>query len=168
MKNLVLKLLTDFAETCAYEARRASQQGDDEGSTLRKIKEGQVRQAIEDFKRYNGINDFVNTAHSASFTAGWWDDTDMSEKHVVPAKIALIHSELSEALEGDRTGSMDKHLPHRRNVEVELGDAMIRIADLAGAMELDLGGAIVEKMAYNTERADHKKENRETAGGKKY
>lgn len=45
---------------------------------------------------------------------------------------------------------------------------MIRIADLAGALGLDLGGAIAEKMAFNAVRPDHKKEARESAGGKSY
>ena len=37
-------------------------------------------------------------------------------------------------------------------VEVELADAVIRIADLAGALGLDLGGAIAEKLEYNRNR----------------
>jgi len=66
--------------------------------------------------------------------------------------IALIHSELSEALEGDRKDLMDSHIPHRKNVEVELADAVIRIMDYAGAMNMDLGGAIEDKLAYNRTR----------------
>jgi NTP pyrophosphatase (non-canonical NTP hydrolase) len=52
--------------------------------------------------------------------------------------------------------------------EVELADAVIRIFDLAGAYDMDLGGAIAEKMAFNAERADHKIENRNADGGKAY
>ena len=51
---------------------------------------------------------------------------------------------------------------------MELADAVIRIMDLAGAMGLDLAGAIVEKLAYNQTRADHKTENRNADGGKKF
>ena len=63
---------------------------------------------------------------------------------------------------------MDNHLPHRKMVEVELADAMIRIMDLAGAMNLDLGGAMVEKLLYNTQRSDHKVDNRAKTNGKKF
>lgn len=83
--------------------------------------------------------------------------------------IALMHSELSEALEGMRKDRMDEHLPHRKSEEVELADALIRIFDYAGAHGLDLGGALVEKCRYNLARADHRPENREAGGdGKRF
>ena len=67
-----------------------------------------------------------------------------------------------------RSGLPDDKLPHRAMFEVELADAVIRILDLAGGLELDLGGAIMEKLAYNQKRADHTREGRLAAGGKKY
>lgn len=63
---------------------------------------------------------------------------------------------------------MDDHLPHRKMFDVELADVAIRLFDLAGAMRIDLAGAIVEKMAYNTKRKDHQPENRALEGGKKF
>lgn len=48
----------------------------------------------------------------------------------------------------------------------ELADTIIRIMDLAGALQLDVAGAIIEKLAYNQQRPDHKKEAREAEGGK--
>ena len=62
-----------------------------------------------------------------------------------PMKLVLIHSEISEAMEGFRKGIKDEHLPDRSMFEVELADALIRIFDLAGAHDLDLGGALQEK-----------------------
>lgn len=113
--------------------------------------------------------------HGGSVAAGWHNDkatgqplSPDEQKALFPTRIALCHSELSEALEGDRKNLMDDHLPHRKMAEVELADAAIRIFDLAGAMGYDLGGAIAEKLAYNAQRADHKQEARQAAGGKAY
>lgn len=68
------------------------------------------------------------------------------------ARIALMHTELSEAVEGIRKNAMDDKLPHRPMEEVELADALIRILDDAGAYNFDLGGAVVEKLNYNRTR----------------
>lgn len=115
-----------------------------------------------------GINDAVTTCHESATSAGWWDGVDVFAPHVIPAKLCLVHSEISEAMEGDRKDLMDDHLPDRKMLEVELADAVIRIFDLAGACKLDLGGAVVEKMIYNKNRQDHKIENRQKPQGKKY
>lgn len=112
------------------------------------------------------VDYLTQLCHEASSKAGWWNGVDPD--HVVPTKLCLIHSEISEALEGHRKNKMDDHLPHRRSIEVELADALIRIFDLAGALKLNIGSAFVEKMAYNAKRADHKPEVRAAEGGKRY
>lgn len=105
--------------------------------------------------------------HDDNVAVGWWDNVDKSDVTVRLSKLALVHSEVSEALEGFRKDLMDDHLPHREMAEVELADAVIRILDLAGACGYDLQSAIAEKLEYNRNRADHKRENRAKEGGKK-
>lgn len=135
----------------------------------------------EQRKIADGINALVYAAHTASYNAGWWMDvksgTDLKAevqdgtrfgKALVAEKLCLTHSEVSEGMEGHRKGKMDDKLPHRPMIEVELADAIIRIGDLAGCLGLDVGGAVVEKMAFNAVRPDHKIENRTAAGGKAY
>jgi len=113
------------------------------------------------------ISDWVEECYNSSYAAGWWDE-ECNQDHQIGTKLALIHSEISEALEGVRKNLMDEHLPHRPMPEVELADACIRIFDLAGRLKYDLEGAIIEKLAYNAERQDHKLENRMKDGGKKF
>src|SRR5690606_34007662 len=108
-------------------------------------------------------NSLVKLCHGLAKDAGWHD-----KPREVGTMLALIHSEVSEAMEGFRKDLNDDHLTHRKMAEVELADAVIRIFDLAGAQGFDLGGALVEKLVYNTQRADHKVENRYKENGKKF
>lgn len=118
------------------------------------------------------LNDIRDAVLEANTNAGWLTDLEtgasLRGKRDFGGLIALAHSELSEALEGHRKNLPDDKLPHRPMAEVELADAIIRIMDIAGDRGFDIGGALVEKMAYNATRADHKPENRRKEGGKKF
>lgn len=101
--------------------------------------------------------------HQQCLDMGWWD------KHRDDGTLLMLMvSELAEAMEGVRKGLMDDHLPHRKMVEVELADAIIRILDYAGYNHLDVIGAMVEKVDYNRSRADHQPGTRAEAHGKKF
>lgn len=124
-----------------------------------------------------GINQLIETAHTASANAGWWNDPETGEdllsnptyaKYVLATKMMLMVSETSEAMEGIRQNSMDDKLPHLTMEVCELADIMIRVADYAGKRNLDLAGAIVEKMKFNLTRPDHQITNRRKAGGKAF
>ena len=77
---------------------------------------------------------------------GFWESDNTGEK------IALMHSELSEALEADRKNLDAEHIPGFTGVEEELADVIIRILDFAGHHQLRLGEALSAKIAYNLTR----------------
>lgn len=113
----------------------------------------------------------TQVCHGLAYQAGWWtnletgEDTTKDDNEM--EKLMLITTEVAEAAEGYRKNLMDDKLPHRKMIEVELADAVIRIFDMAGAKGYDLGSAIAEKLVYNSQREDHKLENRKKEGGKR-
>lgn len=120
----------------------------------------------------SSVNLLQLVCHDASYKSGWWTNLETGEpieitKTLISEKLMLIVTEVAEAMEGNRKDKMDDHLPHRKMIEVELADAVIRIADLAGALKLDLGAAVYEKMQYNQTRKDHSIEARMGVNGKK-
>jgi len=110
------------------------------------------------------INALRNTCIGVAKDSGWFQSDTVD----IPKCLLMIHAEISEAAEGHRKDLMDEHLPNRKMLEVELADAVIRIMSLSGALKLDVGGAVVEKLIYNIDRQDHKPENKAKPGGKKY
>lgn len=113
------------------------------------------------------LNDYAAECHAAN--AKWWHDKEGNRIDRNKGELlCLIHSEVSEAMEGERKALQDDKLPHRKMAEVELADTLIRIFDYAAAFGYDLEGAYREKMAFNAQRADHKHEARAQADGKKW
>lgn len=100
----------------------------------------------------------------------WWTNKDGNKiERNKGEMIALIHSELSECLEGIRKSSQDTHLPQYSMELVELADTVIRIFDYAEGHKLgSLGPVILNKLKYNRQREDHKREVRELQNGKKF
>ena len=128
---------------------------------------GTISDNLSKVKQMN-LNDYAAEVHDAN--AKWWHDIETGERieRNKGEMLCLIHSEVSECLEGVRKDLMDDHLPHRKMEEVELADALIRILDYAAGHGLDIQGAYDDKMAYNAKRVDHKAENRQMKGGKKF
>lgn len=120
---------------------------------------------------YAGLMLSQELAHTISVKSGWYIDPvtgDKIEKNFGET-IALMHSELSEALEAHRKGkTYDDKLTDKDAVAVELADCIIRILDTASHMNLNIADAFVSKCKYNMYRDDHKLENRAKDGGKKY
>lgn len=69
-----------------------------------------------------------------------WSDT-----YKVPAILALIHSEVSEALEGFRHDD-------KANFEEELADILIRVLDCAAGLDIDIDSAVEAKLEKNKKR----------------
>ena len=86
--------------------------------------------------------------HETACEKGWWDD-DRSDGEL----LALIHSEVSEALEALRNGNPpDDKIPEFSGAEAELADVIIRIMDMAEARKWRVGEALIAKMQYNEGR----------------
>ena len=66
----------------------------------------------------------------------------------VAEKIALIHSEVSEAFEAYRHKNMDG----KDGFEEELGDIIQRVLHLGGVLSIDIEQAILKKLAHNKSR----------------
>lgn len=123
---------------------------------------------------------YRDLCHGRSVDAGWWKDLDNvlevtpTEHHAriinwyLASKIALIHSEASESLEGLRKGVPDDHLPQYSMEFVEMADLLIRIFDYCGKCAIPIDEIVFAKLAYNADRADHKIEAREAEGGKSF
>lgn len=97
------------------------------------------------------LQHIADECHNIALTKGWWENTP---ENYIPEKLALIHSEISEALEAYRenqlTGMEDDGKPV--GLDSELADAVIRIFDLSGYMGIDIEEIIKKKMAYNMTR----------------
>lgn len=104
------------------------------------------------------IRDMQERAHNNSSTKGFWDtDRELVEerpleesqhnlKLIISQRLALIHSEVSEALEAIRTpGELG-------NLGEELADVVIRVGDLAHFLGIDLETHVGAKMTANEAR----------------
>lgn len=96
---------------------------------------------------FKTLDVFAEYCYQKAKEKGWWDE-DRNDGEM----IALMHSELSEALEGLRKPQQSEKLPNYTLVEEEMADVMIRIFDFCGARGIRLGDAVREKIKFNENR----------------
>lgn len=92
--------------------------------------------------------------HEIAVSKGWWDADINGVTRSDAECLCLMHSELSEALEGLRHGNpaSDKLGAPFTQAEEELADLVIRTMDLAEARQWRIAEAIIAKMQYNRSR----------------
>ncbi len=125
-------------------------------------------QALAPLDSRFAMDDLIADAHARAIRKGWWELTIMEggdgsallAPFNLPERIALIHSEASEALESYRRDEplvwfrvKEDGTQKPEGLAIELADVVIRVADLCGAMNIDLDKAILLKSAYNETRS---------------
>ena len=99
------------------------------------------------------LSELCVTAHDMALSKGFWG----SENQDPMRKLALVHSEVSEALECLRDGHGPEDVWAGENGKpegfgVELADAVVRICDLAGRYNINLEGLVEAKLRFNATR----------------
>lgn len=142
---------------------------------------GPTKREREIYGRFvSAFNDMAQLAHENAVAKGWWEcpDADLVRRTIAIAGLsddaeaelealadrleqrnagevlALMHSELSEALEAERDGNpRSEKVPTFSATEEELADVIVRIMDWAASRGMHVGSAIVAKHIYNKGRA---------------
>ena len=116
------------------------------------------------------IRFLMKDAHTTAVEKGWWNE---SKPRSFGDMIALMHSELSEAVEEYRNN--EYALYHSENtrkthdgkpvgITSEFADVLIRIFDYCQRENLPLAEVLIDKMVYNTKRAYRHAEYADTKG----
>lgn len=97
-----------------------------------------------------GFKDLCRIIHTINVEKGF--DFDATDFNACAAKIALLHSEVSEMLEAERKPRESDHLPGETQIAEEVADVFIRLAHYAHKKGINLGDIILKKMNFNDGR----------------
>lgn len=94
-----------------------------------------------------GLDDLAFAVRAINEQNGWSPVTidEWSDKHKIPAILALIHSEVSEAIEAFRKDDGENFIE-------ELADVLIRVLDCAGGLTNDFDAVVLSKLRKNSQR----------------
>lgn len=97
------------------------------------------------------LSEYAKRAHDTAVAKGFWEE---GNERNFGEMVALIHSELSEALEEHRAGRDAIYILEGKpeGIAVELADAVIRIFDLFFILGVDMELVMDMKMDYNDTR----------------
>jgi len=98
------------------------------------------------YPTYDLMNDLGYEIHKIAESKGWTIPTNFDEVDAIARKLCLIHSEVSEALEGLRKNDPD-------NFAEELADIIIRTLHLTHGLSIDIDQEVRNKIAKNRERS---------------
>ena len=106
------------------------------------------------------INDVAEDVFKVAESKGFWNIDNVSDFAIVPVKLALIGDEVSEALrvhrdiydDGEENVGTEMTDMQEDDFVEELADIIIRTFDLAAALDLNIGQAIINKIEKNRDR----------------
>ena len=96
------------------------------------------------------LRDLGEKFHNNAIAHGFWEQG--IEGRNKGEMIALMHSELSEALEGIRKPKPDDHIPQYPTEWAEMADVLIRVLEYCYAYSIPIDEVVQAKHEYNVQR----------------